>query len=149
MKFNVLQQYDENIDNGLMIVDVLTDDNKKVCQITHSDLMGGVDEFSEYINPTTFKIFLNELENIFLSGNIDLGLIEFSEQDNKKKFINDTTTFLEIYKGEINIIDRDVLAHSLSFLSTIDFSSLLSKKEKSLNKKELIKKKKKKKIYSI
>ena len=119
MKFDYIHEYDEMEDNGLMIADISNRKGVKVCQVEHTDLMGGFDEINGEINNEAVADFLVELSDMIKENGADYyGYINIEVNGEVITFTNDTNVFAELRGKEAFILDKEELAYVLVILSS-------------------------------
>lgn len=119
MKFDILHEYNEMEDNGLMMADVYTDSGVKVCQIKHLDLMGGNDTINGEVNLAALAVFLVELSDIIDDNGANYyACIDKEVNGDTITFTDDTEPFAELQGKEAFILDNEQLAYSLCAISS-------------------------------
>ena len=119
MKFDFLTPYNEMENNGQMVANVLTDKGLKVCEIEHTDLMGGVNEINGDINIEVLAVFLTELKTMIeeKGGNF-YGWIDMEVVGDTITFTDDTEPFAELQGKQAFILDQEQLAVALSVIAS-------------------------------
>jgi len=118
MKFEFEVKYDEMEQNGLMIANVINRKGVTVCQIEHTDLMGGFNEINGELNIEALADFLVDLsEMIEENGNDYYGYISLEKVGEVMTFENDTNPFAEMRGKEVFVLDKEELAYALVIIS--------------------------------
>ena len=115
MKYNIITAYDGAIKNGLMVADVLNDNNEKVCQVEHTDLMGGFDEINGEVDEKALVTFLKELK-VEIENGKEFGYLEVETKGNTTVFTDDTEIFAELKNDKV-VYNLELLARAFSVLS--------------------------------
>ncbi len=119
MRFDITTPYNEMENNGRMIAKVMTDNNVLVCEIEHTDLMGGFDEINGEINLEALSLFLSDLKvMIEENGNDYYGWVAMEVNGDTITFTDDTEPFAELFGKQAFILDREQLATALCAISS-------------------------------
>jgi len=119
MKFDFIREYDEMEQDGLMIANVINRKGVKVCQVEHTDLMGGFDEINGEVDNEALADFLVELsEMIKENGGDYYGYIDCEVEGEVLTFTNDTEPFAELRGKEVFLLDKEQLAYALAILAS-------------------------------
>jgi len=120
MKFNIIKEYNEMQENGLYIVDILTNDQIPVCRVEHTDLMGGFDELKTKVDEVALYEVLKDLNLIIFENGEDIfSTIECEMIDGILSFTDDTDVFAIITGNKASVIDDDLFARAFMQISVI------------------------------
>jgi hypothetical protein len=119
MKFNILTEYNEMENDGLMIADVLTDSGVKALQIEHTDLMGGFDQINGNINLEALALVLVDIAKMITDKGADFyGYLDIEVNGDTITFTDDTEPFAELQGKQAFILDKEQLPFALCGLSS-------------------------------
>ncbi len=119
MKFDILHHYDEMEDNGLFKANLTTDSGIVVCQIEHTDLMGGFDEINDEVNLEALALVLVDLKDmIAVNGANYYAWVDMEVNGDTITFTDDTEPFAELQGKQAFILDKEQLAYALVAISS-------------------------------
>ena len=119
MKFDFIREYDEMEENGLMIANVINSKDIKVCQVEHTDLMGGFNEINGEVNNEALADFLVELNEMIVENGSDYyGYLDCEVEGEVVTFTNDTEPFAELRGKEAFLLDKEELAYVLVIVAS-------------------------------
>ncbi len=119
MKFDILIPYDEMENNGKMLATLTTDDDVVVCEIEHTDMMGGHDQINGDVNLEALAVVLVDLKAMIEKDGANFyGWIDMEVDGSTITFTDDTEPFAELQGKQAFILDEDTLPFALCAISS-------------------------------